>query len=53
MEFSADGRVIGRGPLGKHHRQAEGVAIAKDGTIYVSDEGGQSAGSVTVYACSR
>jgi uncharacterized protein YjiK len=53
VEFSVDGQLIGAGPLGKHHRQAEGLAIAKDGTIYVGDEGGQSPGTVTVYGCHR
>jgi uncharacterized protein YjiK len=53
VEFSPDGRLLGRGRLGKQHSQAEGVAIAPDGTIYLSDEGVQSAGTVSVYACSR
>jgi uncharacterized protein YjiK len=45
------GRVESSGPLGRHHPQAEGVAIAKDGTLFVSDEGGKGLGTIAVYAC--
>ncbi len=45
------GRVIATAPLGRHHRQPEGLALGADGSVYVSDEGGHGAGTVTVYAC--
>ena len=53
VEFTPTGRFLGRSGLGGMHRQAEGVAIAPDGTIYVADEGANSAGTVSVYACRR
>ena len=53
VEFSVEGRLIGQGPLGKHHPQAEGAAIGNDGTIYISDEGAKSPGTVAVYACAK
>jgi uncharacterized protein YjiK len=53
VELSSEGAVIGTGSLGAHHRQAEGVAIAKDGTVLISDEGGKGAGRLAVYACKR
>ncbi|NOT07963.1 MAG: hypothetical protein HOP28_07130 [Gemmatimonadales bacterium] len=52
-EFTHDGRLVGIGPLGKHHPQPEGVAVAKDGTVIVTDEGGNGAARVSVYACGR
>ena len=45
------GRVVAVASLGRHHRQPEGLAIGADGSVYVSDEGGPDAGTVTVYAC--
>lgn len=53
VELTADGRIVGAGFLGKHHPQAEGVAVAKDGTILVSDEGGRGLAHLAVYACAR
>lgn len=45
------GRVIATAPLGRHHHQPEGLALGADGSVYVSDEGGRNAGTVTVYSC--
>ena len=53
IELTVDGRIIGAGALGKHHPQAEGVAVAKGGTILVSDEGGHGPGHLSVYSCAR
>jgi uncharacterized protein YjiK len=53
MELTAEGRIVGAGFLGKHHPQAEGVAVARDGTILVSDEGRQGPAHLAVYACAR
>jgi len=49
--FDRSGKVLASGALGKHHRQAEGLAVGPDGTIYVSDEGTKNPGTVTIYAC--
>jgi len=55
VELSLDGggKVLSAGRLGRHHPQAEGVAVAVDGTVLVSDEGGKAAARLTVYACAR
>jgi uncharacterized protein YjiK len=53
VELTPEGRLVGAGFLGKHHPQAEGVAVARDGTIVVSDEGGHGLAHLTVYACAR
>lgn len=45
------GVVMATGSLGPRHRQPEGVAIARDGTVLVSDEGANAAGTITAYAC--
>jgi hypothetical protein len=45
------GAILARGPLPKRHRQPEGLAISQAGLVYLSDEGGNGLGSVTVYAC--
>ncbi|HEV8356806.1 MAG TPA: hypothetical protein VGQ17_08600 [Gemmatimonadales bacterium] len=53
VELTPEGRLVGAGFLGKHHPQAEGVAVARDGTIVVSDEGGHGPAHLTVYDCAR
>ncbi len=53
IELTAEGRLLGAGPLAKHHPQAEGAAVAKGGTILVSDEGGRGPGHLAVYSCAR
>ena len=49
--LSPDGRLVATGPLGRHHPQAEGIAIGARGLVMVSDEGGRREGTVTVYDC--
>jgi DNA-binding beta-propeller fold protein YncE len=44
------GRVLVVGRL-QRHRQPEGLAIGRDGRVYVADEGSKGPGSVTVYDC--
>lgn len=53
VEFTVDGKLVGRGNLGKHHRQPEAMAIGADGSVWIGDEGGQGAGQLSVYACGR
>lgn len=45
------GKVLATGPIGRHHRQPEGLAIAKDGTVFIGDEGHRGPGTISVYAC--
>jgi len=44
-----DGQVVSSGPLPEKPRQAEGVAIASDGILYVSDEGSSAPATLTLY----
>ncbi len=44
-----DGQVVSSGPLPEKPRQAEGVAIASDGILYVSDEGSSQPATLTLY----
>ncbi|MEZ4455100.1 MAG: SdiA-regulated domain-containing protein [Gemmatimonadales bacterium] len=48
---TATGEVLATAELRGRHRQPEGLAIAPDGRIFVSDEGGRGRGTVTVYDC--
>jgi uncharacterized protein YjiK len=43
------GQVVSSGPLPEKPRQAEGVAIASDGILYVSDEGSSAPGTLSLY----
>lgn len=43
------GQVVRSGPLPERSRQAEGVAISRDGILYVSDEGGTAPATITLY----
>lgn len=52
-EFTAAGDLVALGPLGKHHSQAEGIAIARDGATLVSDEGTGGPAHLAVYACTK
>lgn len=45
------GRVLETGRLGKRHRQPEGLAIAPNGNLLISDEGADGPGAVTIYGC--
>lgn len=53
VELTPAGELIGAAPLGRHHPQAEGIAVARDGTVLVSDEGGKGPAHLTVYTCAR
>ena len=44
-----EGHVVRSGPLPEPSRQAEGVAIASDGILYVSDEGSTTPATITLY----
>ncbi|MGE0442791.1 MAG: SdiA-regulated domain-containing protein [Gemmatimonadales bacterium] len=48
---TAAGEVLATAELRGRHGQPEGLAMAPDGRIFVSDEGGRSRGTVTVYDC--
>ncbi|MFN0181767.1 MAG: hypothetical protein ACKVZ0_23410 [Gemmatimonadales bacterium] len=45
------GRVLETGRLAKRHRQPEGLAIAPNGHLLISDEGAKGPGTITTYAC--
>lgn len=50
VEIDAQGRVLGGGRLKKgHHRQPEGIAIAPDLTLLISDEAAGKAATITAY----
>lgn len=53
VELAPDGRVLGFARLGGTHPQPEGLAIARDGTVLIADEGVRGPGTLTVYACGR
>jgi uncharacterized protein YjiK len=47
--ITPDGQVVRSVPLPKHHRQAEGVAVTRDGILIVSDEATQKPAAITLY----
>ena len=47
--ITPEGQVLRSGPLPERSRQAEGVAIAGDGILYVSDEGSTKPATITLY----
>jgi hypothetical protein len=50
VEIGADGEVIAGARLHRRdHPQAEGLALAPDGSLLVADEGGSGRGTITVY----
>jgi hypothetical protein len=50
-EISASGEVLGGGRLGKgRHRQPEGIAVAPDLTLLISDEAAGQDATITAYA---
>ena len=50
-EVDAAGRVLGGGKLdAKHHRQPEGIAIAPDLSLLISDEGAGKDATLSTYA---
>ena len=51
VELDRDGRVLGAAELrGRYHAQAEGVAITRDGTLIIADEGGSGVAKLTYYS---
>lgn len=51
VELSPQGAVLGGGRLdGDRHRQPEGVAVAPDLTLLISDEGSRGKATITAYA---
>lgn len=53
VELSPDGRFLGARKLSSRvHRQPEGVAFSRDGTLWIVDEGGTGRASLTRYAMS-
>lgn len=49
-EISPDGEVLTARTLGRGHPQAEGVAVAADGSLLIADEGGTDQAQLTRYA---
>jgi hypothetical protein len=50
-EVSAAGEVLGGGRLDKdRHRQPEGIAVAPDLTLLISDEAARAGAAITAYA---
>jgi hypothetical protein len=49
-EVSPTGEVLGGGRLGRHHRQPEGLAVAPDLTLLISDEAAGRTATITAYA---
>ena len=43
------GEVVFSRPLGRHHPQAEGIAITRDGILIISDESVNAAAAITLY----
>jgi uncharacterized protein YjiK len=51
IELDRNGRVLGAAQLrGRYHAQAEGIAITRDGTLIIADEGGSGVARLTYYA---
>jgi uncharacterized protein YjiK len=49
-ELSAGGKVIAGARLRhRDHPQAEGLALAPDGTLLIADEGGAGRGTISAY----
>jgi len=50
IEFDRDGRLLGAAELrGRHHNQPEGIAVMRDGTLLIADEGGSHDATLTQY----
>jgi uncharacterized protein YjiK len=49
IEITPAGQVVRTGPLPERSRQAEGVAIARQGILYVSDEGSTEPATISLY----
>jgi uncharacterized protein YjiK len=51
VELDRNGRVLGAAQLrGRYHAQAEGIAVTRDGTLIIADEGGSGVARLTYYA---
>jgi uncharacterized protein YjiK len=50
VEATPDGKMVGISKLPKPvHKQAEGIAIAPDGTLVIANEGGEKEGCIVIY----
>lgn len=49
LELDAAGRVLQSRRLADGHRQAEGLALAPDGVLYIADEGARAPGTLSLY----
>jgi uncharacterized protein YjiK len=49
-EISRNGEVLGGGRLDRHHRQPEGIAVAPDLSLLISDEAAGRTATITAYA---
>jgi len=51
--FTRSGELVEAAPLSRWHQQPEAVAILADGRVVLGDEGGKSAGRLTIYSCGQ
>lgn len=51
LELDSAGTPRGYQRLGPRHTQAEGLAIAPNGDLFISDEGGNGLATLSVYRC--
>jgi uncharacterized protein YjiK len=51
LEITPEGAVVRTGRLAKGHRQAEGLALTRDGDLLVADEAAGREPTVTRYRC--
>ena len=51
LEFDGTGAPLGYARLASRHAQPEGLAIAANGDLFISDEGGHGKGTLSVYRC--
>lgn len=51
LEFDGSGAAHGYVRLASRHAQPEGLAIAANGDLFISDEGGHGRGLLSIYRC--
>ena len=51
LEIDGNGVPQGQLRLPRRHAQPEGLAIAANGDIFISDEGGNGGGTLAIYRC--